>query len=203
MKVIQCVQRSPEWWLARRGLPTASDFDKILTPATLKPSVSQGKFICELIAQKFASVYPDTDGYVSPAMQNGIDTEDDARNWYEFQEDVDVQQVGLCVSDCERYGCSPDGLIGDEGCLELKCPSLETQAKYLLEGGLPREYRCQCHGQLIVTGRKWIDFVSFCPGLPTHKFRVEPDSFTDALANELDAFCKKYATAIKTIEALR
>ena len=203
MKIVECIQCSPEWWLARRGVPTASDFDKILTPKTQKASASQEPFINQLIAERFATVWPDESGFVSSAMANGIENEPIARAWYEFEHDCDVTEVGFCLSDCGRFGCSPDGLVGDEGGIELKCPSLETHVKYLREGVLPAEYRCQVHGEILVTGRAWFDFVSYAEGLPPFCIRVVPDEFTKQLGDELSRFCDRYATELAKIEAMR
>ena len=138
----------------------------------------------------------------SETMANGMGREPMARAWYAFEMDVEVTEVGLCLSDCERYGCSPDGLVGDEGGIELKCPNLETHAKYLLDGVLPAEYKCQVHGELLVTGRKWFDFVSFSEGMPPFRIRVEPDKFTLALKDELEKFCDKYEQAKSKILAM-
>lgn len=203
MQIIDCLQRSPEWWRIRRGLPTASSFDKLLTPARMKPSASQDSWICELVAERFASVWPNEGGYVSSSMQHGIDTEDTARRWYEFDNDVEVTQVGFCLSDCGRFGCSPDGLVGDDGLLELKCPDAHTHVQYLLSGDLPLEYKCQCHGSLAVTGRKWIDFMSFHEDFPPLVVRVEPDFFTAKLQVEIVKFCDRLDAAVKRIEELR
>lgn len=203
MRVIECTQMSGDWWKARRGIPTASDFDKILTPKQMKPSASQEGFIHQLIAERYANIWPDQSGYVSPAMAYGVENEERARADYAFVQNVDVIQVGFCLSDCERYGCSPDGLIGDDGGLELKCPNLETHTRYLLEGVLPAEYRCQVHGELLVTGREWWDFVSWSDSLPVFRVRVTPDSFTAALKSELEKFCDKYAKAVERIEGIR
>ena len=136
-------------------------------------------------------------------MANGIENEPIARAWYEFEHDCDVTEVGFCLSDCGRFGCSPDGLVGDEGGIELKCPSLETHVKYLREGVLPAEYRCQVHGEILVTGREWFDFVSYADGLPPFKIRIVPDEFTKLLGDEVNRFCDKYASAVTHIESLR
>lgn len=203
MQLIECEQRTQAWWSARRGVPTASQFGKILTPKTMKASSSQESYICKLLAEKYANVWPQENIYVSQSMQNGIDGEDAARAWYAFDQDVDVQQVGFVLSDCGRFGCSPDGLIGDDGGLEIKVPDLETHAGYLLNGTLPDEYKCQVHGSLIVTGRKWWDFVSYSDCLPALRVRVVPTAFTTALADELAKFRVKYDAAIDQIESLR
>jgi YqaJ-like viral recombinase domain len=197
MKVIDCVQGSEIWWDHHRGIATASSFDKIITPKKGTMSAQADDLICELIAQiaTKGSIMPV--GYVSPAMLNGIQMEPEARNWYEMQYDMDVKQVGICLSDDGRFGASPDALIGvgNEGCLELKCPMMKTQVRYLLDGVLPDEYKVQVHGELLVTGCKWADFVSYCPGLPTFSIRVYPDDFTKKLAECLEKFYDNFLVA--------
>lgn len=200
-----CEQLSHEWWTLRRGIPTASAFDRVLTPAQGKPSAQQDDYIAELIAERseFAAPYvAPSGGYVTDEMAEGIRREPEARAWYALQAGCEVRQVGFVLSACGRWGCSPDGLIGADGVLELKNPAPRTHVRYRLRGGLPPEYRCQVHGALVVTGRRWADFVSYCPGFPPLLVRVEPDEFTDLLRAELERFSRKYADAIAALAAL-
>lgn len=203
MQILTFPQRTQDWWNARRGVPTASRFDAVLTPKTAKPSASQEGYICELIAEKFATEWPPSETPIlSHAMAYGIEHEPRARAWYGFETGNDVREVGFVFADAGRYGCSPDGLIGSTGLLELKCPQPQTHIRYLLDGGLPSEYKCQVHGQLIVTGFDWCDFVSFCDGFPALKVRVFPDDFTELLRAELERFCDKLDAAVEKINAI-
>lgn len=193
VQIFDCQQTGPEWWLVRRGIPTASNFGKILTPAKGELSKQADDYIAELIADRAALQPPiSTDHPMSRDMANGVNMEPEARRWYSMNGDVDVRQVGFCLTGDGRFGCSPDGLVGEDGAVEIKCPSMKTQVKYLLEGELPSEYRAQVHGQLIVTGREWVDFVSYAPGLPPVLIRVTPDGFTAKLRAGLDAFHERY-----------
>lgn len=193
VQVFDCLQYSPEWWLIRRGIPTASNFGKILTPAKGDLSKSADDYIAELIADRAQLHAPiTTDHPLSRDMANGLNMEPEARNWFALEADVEVKQVGFCLTADGRFGCSPDGLIGEDGGLELKCPSLKTQVKYLLDGELPNEYRAQVHGSLIVTGRAWWEFVSYAPGLPPFRVRVFPDAYTAKLRDGLEAFHGRY-----------
>lgn len=200
MKIIECLQGSPEWHAWRRGRPTSSDFDRIITPAKGLPSASQDGYIDELIAQLLDQNYSlePSSQYISPSMQQGMDYEEAARSWYSFQFDREIRQVGICLSDCLRYGASPDGLIGEDGILEIKCPELKSHIRYLREGVMPSDYKCQVHGLLAVTGRKWLDFVSYSPVPELENFviRVTPDAFTAKLATELVAFSDKLDAAL-------
>ena len=193
MKIIECVQYSPDWWEARRGIPTASSFDKIMTPKTMKLSESCMDYIYQLIAD---SIHFDpnmlTERPMTAAMRNGSECEPEARNYYAFDREMKVQQVGFCLSDDGKFGCSPDGLVGDAGLLELKCPQPHTHVKYLHLGELPNEYKAQVHGQLIVTGREWCDFMSYCPGFDPFIVRVTPDPFTETLRAVLDMFWQRF-----------
>lgn len=195
-----CDQYSPEWWSLRRGVPTASSFDKIMTPAKRQASSQQEGYIAELLGEKIDPLYPRI-GEGTPAMQRGNKMEPEARKFYEFDNDIDVKPVGFVMSACGRFGCSPDALVGDEGLLELKNPDPKTHFKYLMAGKLPDDYLCQVHGQLIVSGRKWCDFVSYCPGAKSFKVRVVPDQFTTDLRVCLEIFWKKLQAAAERLAA--
>lgn len=188
-------QYSPEWWEVRRGIPTASQFDKILTP-TGKASAQADDYAAELIGD-ICCLNPNflTERPMTRAMANGRDMEPEARRWFEMEKECRVQQVGFCVSDDGRFGCSPDGLVGEDSVLELKCPMAKTQVKYLLDGGLPAEYRPQCHGHLLVTGRPVVWFCSYAPGLPGLIVKVVPDEYTVKLAAALAVFSEKFQAA--------
>lgn len=202
MKIIECEQLSPEWWDARRGIPTASNFSRILTP-TGKFSTSSDDYIAELIAEMVCLTpnYFTTQGKpVTAAMQHGTDTEPEARKWYEMDQGVETRRVGFITTDDGRWGCSPDALVDPDGGLEIKCVHLKTQVSYLLKGELPAEYRGQVHGSLLVTGRKWWDFLSYSPGLDPFLIRVYPDAYTVKLANALELF---HDSLQKTIRRLK
>ncbi len=201
MKTFYCEQQSPEWWELHRGVPTAGSFDRIITPKKAQLSAGADDLICELIAQRLTigSIAPQQ-GFTSHAIQHGIETEAEARRWYEMDRGLDVQQVGMCMTDDGRFGCSPDGLVNDDGGLELKCPTLKTHVAYLRDGVLPAEYKPQVHGCLIVTGRLWWDFLSYAPGLDPLLVRVTPDEFTEKLRECLELFWASYITVRSKIE---
>lgn len=192
MREIECIQGSPEWWEARRGVPTASEFDRILTPIKQKGSAGQDAYIDSLIGDA-KDMRPNwfSDRPVTKDMEHGTNSEPQAREWYEFEKGIPVRQVGFVTTDDGRFGCSPDGLIDPDGGLELKCPKPSTHVGYLREGTLPDKYKPQVHGCLIVTGRLWWDFLSYAPGLKPLLVRVYPDEFTKRLRQELERFDEK------------
>ena len=195
-------------------MPTASCFDRILTPAKGDPSSQARKYIAELIGEQMATFLPaNAPNFTSRAMDWGQQTEAEARRFYGMERDTDVANGGFCLHDSRRYGSSPDGLIGLHigadpiklgfsctGALELKCPQPGTQAGYLMDGDkLPESYRWQVHGHLLVTGAAWCDFCSYVPGMPAVLVRVEPSKDTDLLRVALDDFCDRYATALAKV----
>jgi hypothetical protein len=109
--------------------------------------------------------------------------------------DVDIEQVGFIISDCGRFGCSPDGMIGGDCGLEIKVPKPSTHASWLHAGGLPESCKCQVHGGLAVTGLSRWSFLSYQPhtvALPPLMVHVERDGFTDKLAAALEQFWGRF-----------
>lgn len=155
-------QRSPEWHQLRLGRITGT---RIAEMAAGKPATFEN--LCRKVAAEIITgVSADKPFQTTDAMQHGIDTEDDARTEYEIETMTHVKQVGF-VSYGDLFGVSPDGLIGDHGLVEIKCPQANTHVGYLLKAGSAwRAYRWQIMGQLWVTGRDWCDFVSYCPQFP-------------------------------------
>ncbi len=197
MRQFFCQQGSPEWFELRRGVPTASEFNRIMTPEKMKPSSAMDGYVAELIGE-LVRTDPAPPDRMNDAMRHGVDVEPEARRFYEMHRNCDVTKIGFCMSDDMRFGCSPDGLIGDDGLLELKCPDVTTQIKYLMGPAVvPSEYRCQVHGQLIVTGRKWVDFLSYARGPDPFLVRIEADSFTTELRVCLELFWEKLESAKK------
>ncbi len=172
MIVVDCEQGSETWKSLRLGRPTASNFDKIITNETAKFSKSSTKYAYALIAESLLGV--EADGASSGFMARGKDVEKEARLFYEMAKSVDVKQVGFVMRDDRRVGCSPDGLIGDDGLLEMKCPSAAVHVGYLA-GDMGIGYQAQVQGQLWLTGRKWVDTVSYHGLMPSTILRVARD----------------------------
>jgi hypothetical protein len=195
MRALLMPQRSLEWFNARRGIPTCSRFDAVLTPKTAKPAAAQETLINTLIAE---SIAPPEAGlikheYVSEEMIEGMKLEAEARCAYELEHaPAPVSEVGFVMHDSGLFGGSPDALVGDVGGVELKCPLLSTHIGYVRAGTLPDAYKCQVHGYLVVTGRAWWDFFSYARHAAPFHLRIERDDFTAKLESELLAFCARY-----------
>lgn len=200
MKTIDAPQRSEAWFAARRGIPSASRFAQILTASKGKPAAAQDTLIAELIAESLEPAAPEgfIRGPLTPEMEQGMRLEGEARFAYEMEfapSGHPLKEVGFILSDCGRFGASPDALVGELGGLELKCPLLATHIGYIRKGKLPDAYKMQVHGSMVVTGRNWWDFFSYARHCRPFHIHVERDSFTDKLAAELDAFCTRYNAA--------
>lgn len=204
MKVYECNQYDDSWWRIRRGIPTASEFSNIITPKTGEFSKGAEKYICQLIGDLYDPLYPRKDSFATAAMRHGTAMEPASRFSYEQTEGVKVQQVGFCMTEDGRFGCSPDFLAGEDGVGELKNPQPATHAEWVLGGVVPSDYIPQVHGHLVVTGRKWCDFVSYCQGFPDPMFkvRVYPDEYTEKLKAAMETFWKMYQEALAKFKAM-
>lgn len=157
MKVINNIQQgSDEWHKSRLGRATASNFSKIVT-STGAISKQLEKYALEL-ATEMLLIEPE-EGFKSDAMQRGNDLEPEAREAYQEHTFNIVDEVAFF--DCGDWGYSPDGLIGNDGLIEIKCPTATTHMRYLIDNKLPTTYIQQVQGGLFVSKRKWCDFVSF------------------------------------------
>ena len=199
MKEIQCEQRSDEWYSARCGVPTASNFDKIVT-STGKPSKQKEKYLYKIAGEYVSGKCEES--YQNDAMIRGCEMEDEARKLYEMMTDFTVRKAGFCIGDpVFEYGASPDGFVDKAGLIEIKCPSISVHVEYVLGWKLPTKYIQQVQGQLLVTGRDWCDFISYYPGLKPMCVRVFRDeAFIQLLRAELETFCGQLKDIIKKIK---
>ena len=144
-------QLSDEWFAARCGLPSASNFKKILTTTGNKSKQSIA-YMRQLAGERI--IEKKEESFQNAAMRRGIELEPEARNFYEFRNDIEVQEIGMCYKNKRRlYSCSPDGLVEESGCIEIKCPSLAVHIGYLSDNKLPSDYFQQVQGQLFKIGR--------------------------------------------------
>lgn len=165
MRVIDCTQGTPEWHAARAGRVTASRIADMMATTKSGWGASRANYLAELVAERLTGQV--AEGFSNAAMKWGTETEPQARAAYEFYVDATVTEVGFVIHPTiEMSGASPDGLVGNDGLLELKCPNTATHIETLLSGTVPDKYIKQMQWQMSCTGRKWCDFASFDPRLP-------------------------------------
>lgn len=190
MIVLDCEQGSGDWLQARLAIPTASRFKDIMTRPRSGDGLSKTAetYMNQLLAEFF--IGEPCESASSPWMERGTDMEGKARCWYEFDRGVAVRQVGLILRDDRLVGCSPDGLVGTDGGLEIKCPSAKKHIEYARDPQrLADDYNHQIHGALYVTGLKWWDVLSYNPAMPPVLVRVTRDAdYIDKLGEAIGAF---------------
>lgn len=193
MIVVNCKHGSDEWREARLAIPTASQFHRILQPKKLQPSAQAESYTHELLAELMLG--RPIDDYESQFMVRGTAMEQSAIDFYEFDRDVKTTEVGFILSDDMRVGCSPDRLVGDDGGLEIKCPSAKEHVGYML-GKDADIYRCQIQGSLWITGRQWWDWLSYNPDLPPVLIRHQRDEeFIAKLSDAVYFFLGQFEAA--------
>jgi putative phage-type endonuclease len=185
-------QGTDEWFAIRCGKVTASRVADVIATTKSGYSASRANYeaqlICEILTGKPA------ESYSNAAMQWGTETEPLARAQYELKTGNMVNQIGFVVHPIiEQAGASPDGLIGEDGCIEIKCPNTSTHLDTLLTQKVPSKYITQMTWQMVCTGRKWCDFVSYDPRLPENLQlyieRIELDEdYSKKLQNEVVMF---------------
>lgn len=204
VEIIDCEQSSPEWFAARAGIPTASEFATVMAKGTDRksPSVTRAKYMRQL-AGEIITGEPAPEGYSNGFMERGKLLEQEARDLYAFTRDADPQIVGFLRNG--NKGASPDSLIGEAGGLEIKTAIPAVQIERLQRNGLPPEYRAQVQGNLWVSEREFWDFMSYCPKMPALIIRVPRDEdYIRDMAAAVDAFndeLQNLVAAIRRYEA--
>lgn len=186
VQIIECEQNSPEWYAARLGIPTASEFKTIIgVKKDAREKVTRQIYMRKLAGEILTG--EPMENYQSADMARGREMEDEARNLYAFAHDVEPQRVGFIRNG--NTGCSPDSLIGADGGLEIKSAAPHIQIERLERGELPPEHVAQVQGNIWLSGREWWDFASYCPRLPLFVVRVQRDNgYIANLAGAVDAF---------------
>jgi putative phage-type endonuclease len=170
---IVCSRQQTEEWDCWRNRPTASEFAKFITPVTGKYSSQARGYAAKIVAKRLG-VY--TEPPPTFWMDWGDEQEPNAKHAYTAQTGRKIVDVGFVLPDhTDAFGCSPDGLVGDDGLIEIKCPAPETLISYHATSELPDQYRPQIQGQLLVTDRKWCDFFVFHPQLTPYLIRIDAD----------------------------
>ena len=195
MEIIRDIDQGSQAWLDLRiGKVTASRVKDVLTNGRGgNPSKTAESYMYELLAELLTG--ESKPFFENDAMRWGTETEPQARSMYELLNDVTVEEVAF-VKHSDYIGVSPDGLVGEDGLIEIKCPTTTTQLKRALSDDYSADYKAQIQMQLWVTGRKWCDFVSFDPRLNCEAGylvqRVYPDpDFIENMAEKVDDFVKR------------
>jgi hypothetical protein len=197
MVIHNFIQGSREWLQARCGLPTCSEFSRILTPGGALSKSADG-YMHDLLAERM--LQEPLVKAVSFHMQRGSEHEAEAVAYYELERGTDTVTVGFITNDEGTIGASPDRLIGDDGLLEIKVPSPGTHVGYLLnEAGAGDHYKQQTQGQLFVTGRAWVDVMSYCPGLPEALVRFGRD---EEYIGRLAAAVSEFSSRLESFTAM-
>lgn len=202
------IQGSPEWFAIRCGKATASRVADICAKTKTGWGASRANYAAQLICERLTKTVAES--YTNAAMQWGTDTEPQAREAYEFDSDALVDQIGFMDHpSVAMSGASPDGLVGEDGMLEIKCPNSATHIETLLGQSIPQKYAPQMQWQLACAGpqRLWCDFVSFDPRLPgeMRKFqrRMPRDNAMIAeLEREVTIFLAEVEAKIQSLNSL-
>lgn len=174
MRLLDCEQGSPEWFEARRGIPTASKFKTIIgVRKDARDKVTRRTYMAKLAAERITG--EPTEEYSNLHMERGKLMEDEARSLYAFLNDVEPQQVGFVVADDGSTGCSPDALIGNDGMLEIKTALPHIVVGYIDKGDFPPEHKAQTQGGLWIAEREWIDLAIYWPKMPPFIKRAHRD----------------------------
>jgi putative phage-type endonuclease len=197
-------QGSQEWLLERCGKVTASRIADLMAKTKTGWGASRANYASQLICERLTGCVQAS--FTNAAMIHGTETEPEARRAYEFFVDRDVQQVGFIPHPTiQMAGASPDGLVGEDGLLELKCPNTATHIETLLLGQIPDKYMKQMQFQMACTGRQWCDFASYDNRLPERmRLYVKRVNRDGALVSEIETEVAKFLNEIdETVEQLR
>lgn len=195
-EVVECEQGSEEWYAARLGIPTASHFNDVNAGGDGK---QRRKYMLRLAGERITGQI--AEAYSNAHMERGKEHEPMARAQYAFDTDAEVRMIGFIR--LGKTGCSPDGLIGDDGMVEFKSALPDILIDTHLRKRYPPEHRLQLQGNLWIANRQWIDIVIYWRGMPSYKERVFRDQ---QVINDLDVqvhnFNRELDSIVKQIEAL-
>ena len=192
----EILQRTPEWFELRLGKVTASRIGDLMAKTRSGYSASRANYMAELAIQRLTGTVGQ--GFTSPAMQWGTEQESNARNAYSFFTDNEVNEIAFVNHPTiEQAGASPDGMVGDDGLVEIKCPNSATHLETLLTEKINNKYILQMQWQMACSGRKWCDFVSFDPRFPERwKLFIKRVKRDDKLIAEITAEVKKFLSEL-------
>lgn len=199
-------QGTPEWLAERAGHVTASRIADVMAKVKSGEAAARANYRAELVAQRLTGMIDQ--GFSSSAMERGTEYEPIARAAYEIAIGDDVEQCGFIKHpSIEWSGASPDGLVCDDGLVEIKCPNTATHIGYILQGSAPAKYQPQMLWQMECTGRAWCDFVSYDPRMPEHLqlfiVRFNRDELRlEEIRREVNLFLSEIEETIAKLSAL-
>ena len=191
-------QRSPEWFAARLGKVTASRVADVIAKTKTGYSTSRENYMAQLVCERMTGTQAES--YNNAAMQWGTDQEPLARAAYEAAADVLVDETGFVIHPTiAEAGASPDGLVGNDGLIEIKCPNTSTHIDTLLSEKVPAKYLTQMMWQMACTGRKWCDFVSYDPRMPEGlQIFIKRVDYHDSIVKGLESEIKEFLEELET-----
>lgn len=199
IEVFTCEQNSPEWYAARLGLPTASEFVVVLREkgrGSNGESITRQKYLYRLAAEIVTG--EPCEGYGNSHMERGKILEPEARSLYAFLTDDPLEQVGFIRNG--NKGASPDSLVGKSGGLEIKTKQPDLMVETLLKDEFPSEFMAQCQGNIWIAEREWWDLAIYWPKLPLFAKRVYRDEkFIARLCDGVDRFNDELAQVVEKV----
>lgn len=190
-------QRTPEWFQIRAGKVTASRIGDLMATTKTGYSASRANYMAQLVCERLTGLPQES--YSNAAMQWGTDQEPIARAEYEALRSVFVDEMGFAIHPTiENAGASPDGLVGDDGLIEIKCPNTATHIETLLSGEPDGKYVKQMMWQMACTGRAWCDFVSFDPRMPENlRLFIKRVQRDDKLIADIEGEVRKFLAELE------
>jgi putative phage-type endonuclease len=196
-------QQSPEWFSARLGKVTASRISDVVAKTKTGYSASRKNYMMQLLCERLTG--RKEDAYVNAAMQRGTELEAIARSAYEVDKGVMVKEVGFVscpFAEIAMAGASPDGLVNDDGLVEIKCPNTAQHVEFLRTGKIDPGYELQMLFQMICTQRKWCDYVSFDDRLPEElQYKCVRFNYDEKAAMEVLIEVEKFLAELDSLEA--
>jgi putative phage-type endonuclease len=202
----EIIQGSDAWKALRCGKVTASRVADVVAKTKTGYSASRANYLAQLIAERLTGTAAET--YMNAAMQHGTETEPEARCAYEFYQGVTVEQIAFVLHPkIDQAGASPDGLVGADGLVEIKCPNTATHLETLLGQAVSAKYADQMQFQMACTGRKWCDFVSYDPRMPEHmrlfvRRVARDDARINFLETEIAGFLLEMAVKLSELNSI-
>jgi putative phage-type endonuclease len=204
--MIEVEQRSNEWFALRLGKVTASRVADLMAKTKTGYSATRENYMAQLVVERISN--SQAESFTNAAMQWGTDQEPYARAEYEATQGAMVEECGFVSHPTiEMAGASPDGLIGDDGLIEIKCPNTATMIDVLLTGVVASKYNTQMQFQMACTGRQWCDYVVFDPRMPAKaqmfiKRVARDEAFIAEMEAEVTKFLSEVAEKVAKIQSI-